>query len=482
MTAKAAKEPGVVRDLVPADHNPRRITEARQQQLGKSMTKFGDLSGIVYNRRTNRLVAGHQRIKHLAANAKIRRQPAQDEHGTVAIGTIVSGARASWAYREVDWDEQTEKAACIAANNAGGDNDDDKLRGLVLELDQAGFEMELLGLRSLESILQEAKDQNEAGTEDETPSVPKKAISKRGDVWVLGDHRLMCGDSTNRADMQKLMGHDCASLVYVDPPYGVSYEARSGDHEVIEGDHKRDDELHALVTGILKQAAHFTADGAAFYVWHASSTRREFEDAIRDAGLVERQYLIWVKNSIVLGHSDYRWAHEPCFYASKQGHRPAWHGDRAQPTVWRATIKKRVGLATTLGQAILLTDGSGGQVALLPRLPKGKKTRTQRLAVGQTIRIETATNGADVLEVGRDQEHYIHPTQKPVELSVRAIANSSKPGEVVLDQCGGSGSTLMGCEATGRRARIMELDPRYADAIVKRWQDATGREAKREGR
>lgn len=479
MTAKP-KDPGVVRDLNPNDQNPRFISEKRSAQLGKAMGKFGDLSGIVFNRRSQKLVCGHQRIRHLAANAKIRKEAVKDEYGTVAIGSIVSGARASWSYREVDWSPEQEKAAMIAANAAGGDFDDDKLRGLVLELDQAGFEMDLLNLVSLDQILKEASDEAGGKDDDDAPAAPRKAVAKRGEVWVLGDHRVMCGDSTSRTDMQKLMGHEAASLVFTDPPYGVSYEARSGDHDVIAGDHKRDDELHGLVAGALKQAAHFTKDDAAFYVWHASSTRREFEDALRDAGLVERQYLIWVKNSIVLGHSDYRWAHEPCFYASKQGCKAAWHGDRAQPTVWRVTLRKREGLATTLGQAILLTDGRGGQVALVPKLPKGKKARTTRLQDNQTIRIETASNGSDILEFGRDQEHYVHPTQKPVALAHTAITNSTKPGEIVLDSFGGSGSTLIACEATGRRARIAELDPKYVDTIVKRWCELTGREAKRE--
>jgi DNA modification methylase len=479
---KPASGPEIVRQLTPHEKNPRYISEKRSAQLGKSMSKFGDLSVIVFNRRSGRVVCGHQRIKHLAANAKINKAAAQDEHGTVALGTIVSGARASWAYREVDWDEATEKAAMIAANAAGGDFEENGLKGLVLELDQAGFEMDLLNLRSLDDILKEAAEAKEQGAEDEEPAPAGKPRAKRGDVWVLGEHRVMCGDSTSRADMQKLMGHDAAHLVFTDPPYGVSYQDKAGNFEVIEGDHKRDDELHALVTGALKQAAHFSRAEAAFYIWHASSTRREFEDALRDAGLVERQYLIWVKNSIVLGHSDYRWAHEPCFYASKDGKKPLWHGDRAQPTVWRATLKKRDGMATTLGQAILLTDGKGGQVALTPRLPKGKKTRTTRLGDGQTIRIETASNSADILEVGRDQDHYVHPTQKPVELGRIAIMNSTKPGEIVLDCFGGSGMTMIAAEICGRKARVMELDAKYVDAEVKRWEELTGRTAVKETR
>lgn len=195
------KEPKLVRDLPPNDRNPRNISEKRGAQLDRAMKKFGDLSGIVFNRRTGRLVCGHQRIKHLQANANIRKEAAKDEHGTVAIGRIVSGARASWNYREVDVDEATEQAMMIAANAAGGDFDQDLLAGLVLDLDKAGFEMDLLNLKSLEDILKEAAAP--PGPEDEVPGIPAKAKSKRGDVWVCGDHRVMCGDSTSRADATK---------------------------------------------------------------------------------------------------------------------------------------------------------------------------------------------------------------------------------------------------------------------------------------
>jgi hypothetical protein len=148
--------------------------------------------------------------------------------------------------------------------------------------------------------------------------------------------------------------------------------------------------------------------------------------------------------------------------------------------IGRDDRRKRDGSATTLGQALVLTDGTGGQVCLVPKLPKGKKARSARLKIGETVRIETASNSSTVLEVGRDQD-YVHPTQKPVELARMSIMNSSRPGEIVLDCFGGSGTSLIACEATGRKARLMELDPCYVDAEVKRWEDMTGRKAERQG-
>jgi hypothetical protein len=353
------KGPETVRQLAAAPYNPRAISEKRGAQLAKSMEKFGDLSSITFNRRTGRLVSGHQRVKHLQPNARIDKKPVlNDPRGTVATGTIVSGKNL-WPYREVDWDESTEKAANIAANAAGGDFDDAKLGKLVRELDGLGVDLDVLNLASLEDILGEPDPDASAGA-DGTPSAGAAPFVKRGEVWLLGEHRLMCGDSTSRRDVEQLMGTDLADLVFTDPPYGVSFKSEGNEFAVIEGDDKRDDDLYALVAGALKRAVEAARDTAAFYVWHASSTRREFEDALRDAGLIERQYIIWVKNAIVLGHADYQWGHEPCFYAAKAGHRPAWHGDRAQPTVWRVTLKARGKAATTLGTALTLTDGTGG--------------------------------------------------------------------------------------------------------------------------
>jgi DNA modification methylase len=468
------KDPTTVRELTPHAHNPRKINDKRLAQLAKSMAAFGDLSSVTYNRRTGRLVSGHQRAKNLLANARITKKAYTDDSGTVAVGTITSGKQ-SWPYREVDVDEKTESAMLIAANAAGGEFDDVKLSKLVKDLDGAGFDTDLLNLDSLEDIL--ASDgPEESDAADSLPSVPKKATSKPGEVWILGPHRLVCGDSTSTETLQRLMGHDRAACVTTDPPYGVSYDAKSGEFAVIEGDRKRDDELYQLVAGALKQAVAFTTPTAAFYVWHASSTRREFDDALRAAGLSERQYLIWVKNAIVLGRADYHWSHEPCYYAAKTGERPAWHGDRAQPTVWRATWRTKGAQATTLGQALVLTDGDGGSISLVPRLAKGKKSRGLRLGKGETLHIETASEASTVLEVGRDHD-YIHPTQKPVDIFTTPIRNSTKPGEIVLDLFGGSGTTLMACEATGRHARLVELDPKYVDAIVQRWQDATQQKA-----
>jgi len=465
-----------VKELGPASYNPRNISKSRLATLKKSMERFGDLSGIVYNVRTKRLVGGHQRLKNFDPEwtisiTGVRAKRPVDKAGTVARG-YVSAPSGQWTYREVDWDEATEKAANIAANAAGGAFDDDKLKGLVIELDEAGFDLELLNLDDLESIL--GKQDIDEPT-DEVPTVPTKPRSKRGYLYELGDHRIMCGDSTKSKDVERLFRNEAAAMVFTDPPYGVSYKGAGFD--VIEGDRKRDDELIAMLSDALKQAAAHTDEGAAFYIWHASSTREDFAYALKSAGLVERQYLIWAKPHIVLGRADYHWAHEPCFYASKCGCKPEFYGDRAQPTVWRITERKRKALTTILGQGLIVrAQASGNSIVIIPRAPKSKKIRGLRLEHGQSAFVDSNPSGGDIWDVGADHG-YVHPTQKPVELARRAIMNSSREGQIVYDAFGGSGSTLIAAEATKRRALLMELDPKYVDVIISRWEILTGRKA-----
>lgn len=180
-----------------------------------------------------------------------------------------------------------------------------------------------------------------------------------------------------------------------------------------------------------------------------------------------------------MGHSDYHWAHEPCFYASKAGSKPAFYGDRSQSTIWRASMAQSKAVSTVVGPGVVLLDGAGGSLYITQRPPKGKKARQVRIAEAQTAFLQSEGGPNTVWEVARDF-NYVHPTQKPVELARRAMENSSRPGEVVLDLFGGSGSTLIAAESTGRQARIMELDPAYADVIVARWEGFTGKKANRQ--
>lgn len=433
------------RKLTPKDH--------AYQRIKRSLEEFSLVEPLVYNKRSGTIVGGHQRLQVLK------------DMGETAVDVVV-----------VDLDETREKALNLALNKIGNDWDMEALQAVLSELDGKGFDIGITGFSAKE--FRDMVDLNSEIAQDEVPGLPSKPISKRGDLWILGQHRLLVGDSTSKEDWGKLMKWmPPAVMCHTDPPYGVSYKASSGKFDIIENDNKRDDGLLRMLVGAFKNLVAHTEDDAAFYIWHASSTRREFEDAMLAAAMVERQYIIWDKGSIGIGHSDYRWVHEPAFYASKAGHRPRFVGDRKQPTIWHAAFVNIDGVAIDLGPGIVLRDGAGHQLCIVPSLPKDKKVRSVRLHDKASAHIAAGdANDTTVWRVRRDKD-YEHPTQKPIELAKRAIENSSREGEIVLDAFMGSGSTLMAAEITKRRCFGMELDPKYADVIVNRWQKFTGGKA-----
>ncbi len=307
-------------------------------------------------------------------------------------------------------------------------------------------------------------DEEELGDDDEPETAPK--ICRAGELWQLGPHRIKVGDSTSAKDVAALFESQAAQLVFTDPPYGVDYDSAEGG---IMNDEKKGLELEKLLTPAFRLAAKHSIEDAAFYIWHASATRAEFERAIIAAGLEEKQYLIWVKPSIVMGRSQYQLAHEPCFYCARQGVTPRWTGDRRQPTVWHITSRRGADGFIAMGNGVTLVSSDGSHIFVQRDPPKGKKVRTIQADTDDPVYIATM-EGADVWHVAPDsKKDYIHHNQKPVELSVRAIINNTEPGEIVYDAFTGSGSTLIGCQRTGRVFYGMELDLKWADRIIKRW-------------
>jgi len=306
----------------------------------------------------------------------------------------------------------------------------------------------------------------EDGADDDVPDASPR-IAKAGDLWELGPHRLLIGDATSKTDVAKLMGDVMAQLCFTDPPYGVDYNGADGG---VLNDEKKGAELEkGLLAPAFKLAAKHSVEDAAFYIWHASTTRGAFERAMVAAGLEEKQYILWVKPAPVMGRADYHWQHEPCFYCGKHGHSPRWAGDRTQSTVWNVAQRTDGAgfIAIANGVTLLGDDGSHMYVQRDP--PKGKKPRSIRVCMNEVVAL-SSLEGTDVWEVQPDsKKDYIHPNQKPVELSMRAIVNNTEPGEVVLDLFTGSGSTLIGCQRTGRAFRGTELDPKWADLVIKRW-------------
>lgn len=444
-----------------AEYNPRQDLkpgDKEYEKLKRSIQEFGYVEPIVWNRATGNVVGGHQRLKVLK------------DMGFSRINCVV-----------VDMDLQREKALNLALNKVNGAWDEQLLANLIGELNDGIFDVTLTGFDAaeIEDLLQgtdpdSADEDDYSAVKDDAEADEGAPVSRYGDIWLLGRHRLMCGNSTDRADVERLMDGKRANLVFTDPPYGVEYTGGVGKTwDMIKADNKQGDDLYSnLLIPAFKNLYEFAADDAAFYIWHASSTRREFEDAMTAVGLIERQYLVWVKNNFQMGHADYHWGHEPCFYANKAGQSVRFFGDRTNQTVWRIAARTPDGFETTVTGGVVVTDGAGDQIFIAEKAPKGKKIRSVRLKNGANLRLYSDDATGSAWEISKETG-FEHPTQKPVLLAVRAINNSSMIGEIVLDLFGGSGSTMIAAEQTQRKGYTMEIDPRYCDVIVNRYIAAT---------
>lgn len=274
---------------------------------------------------------------------------------------------------------------------------------------------------------------------DAVPALPDEPTSKPGDLWLLGDHRVLCGDAAVGADVERLMGGTAAAMMWSDPPYGVEYVGGTEDKLTIENDGPAG--LPALLAAALGHADGVLAAAAPFYLCHpAGALSLVYGDALRNLGWQIRETLVWVKDSMVLGHSDYHYRHEPIFYAAREGEDPPWYGDYMQQVQTYEPV--------------------------LYGWTRGKKHPWY----GR--RSETS-----VFMVDRPKASREHPTMKPTALVERMVSNSATRGDVVLDPFLGSGSTLIACERLGRRCYGIEIAPRYCDVAVRRWQDYTGQKA-----
>ena len=292
--------------------------------------------------------------------------------------------------------------------------------------------------------------------EDEVPEPPnddpekgpvQQPVSRQGQIWQLGEHRLMCGDSTEAGDVRLLMDGAVADAVITDPPYNVAIENAQGMR--LQNDDMEEQAFFEFLRAAFAQLASSLKPGGAFYVWHASRTASIFEAALAENSLECRQQLIWVKNSLVLGRQDYQWRHEPCWYGWRDGAAHWFTPDRTQTTVIE-------------DQADFSKMSKAELVAFCEQLFRGEDA------------IPTTTIYED--KPLRDADH---PTMKPVRLIARTMRNSTRPGETVLDLFGGSGTTMIAAEQMGRRAFLMEIDPKYCDVIIERWEKFTGKKAQR---
>ncbi len=383
-------------DLIPYANNSRVHSDEQVNQIAASIKEFGFLNPIIIDG-DNGIIAGHGRvmaanklgIKELPCVDASHLSPAQKKAYVIADNKIALNS---------DWDNELLRVEL------------EGLQELDFDLSLTGFNEDELGdLLNVELLTEYEEDAD--GEVIEPPAEPK---AKEGDVWILGKHRLMCGDSTSIDALEKLCNNQLVDMWLTDPPYNVAYEGGTKDKLTIKNDNMGDDDFRQFLRDCYVAADAVMKPGAAFYIWHADSEGYNFRGAAKDANWKVRQCLIWKKSTLVMGRQDYHWKHEPCLYGWKDGAGHLWASDRKQTTI---------------------------------------------------------------LEFDKPSRNGEHPTMKPIDLFEYCLMNNTKGGDIVLDSFGGSGTTMIACERSGRTAYLMELDPKYCDVIINRWQTLTGKDA-----
>lgn len=385
-----------INKLIPATYNPRKDLkpdDAEYIKIKNSIVKFGFVSPLVINKDMT-VIGGHQKLKVLK------------DLGITEVECIV-----------VDLDKTNEKALNIALNKIQGDWDEDKLEALLQELKLEEFDMNLTGFDfdEVDEILNDINGTKEDNFDvDSAYEEIEEPITKPGDIWILGNHRLMCGDSTHKDDIMRLMNNQDADMLLTDPPYNVDYVGKTAEALKIKNDNMDDNQFYEFLRKVFENMYIVTKEGASIYVFHADTEGINFRKAFKDAGFKLAECLIWKKDCFVMGRQDYQWQHEPVLYGWKEGKAHYFINDRTQSTI---------------------------------------------------------------LEFDRPKQSTLHPTMKPIDLIAKLIKNSSKENDIILDLFGGSGSTIIAAEQLNRCCYTMELDPKYCDVIVKRWETLTNKEA-----
>lgn len=385
-----------INKLIPATYNPRKDLkpdDAEYIKIKNSIVKFGFVSPLVINKDMT-VIGGHQRLKVLK------------DLGITEVECIV-----------VDLDKTNEKALNIALNKIQGDWDEDKLEALLQELKLEEFDMNLTGFDfdEVDEILNDINGTKEDNFDvDSAYEEIEEPITKPGYIWILGNHRLMCGDSTHKDDIMRLMNNQDADMLLTDPPYNVDYVGKTAEALKIKNDNMDDNQFYEFLRKVFENMYIVTKEGASIYVFHADTEGINFRKAFKDAGFKLAECLIWKKDCFVMGRQDYQWQHEPVLYGWKEGKAHYFINDRTQSTI---------------------------------------------------------------LEFDRPKQSTLHPTMKPIDLIAKLIKNSSRENDIILDLFGGSGSTIIAAEQLNRCCYTMELDPKYCDVIVKRWETLTNKEA-----
>lgn len=383
--------------LVPYARNARTHSDAQVAQIAGSMTEFGFVNPILMGD-DGSIIAGHGRL--MAA-----RMLGISEVPVIRLKHL----------------SKAQRRALVIADNKIAENagwDEDLLRQEIVALNDEQFNIDVLGFNDeeLEAFLSDSEDREGETDDDAVPEIPETPISVEGDLWICGDHKVYCGDSTLINSVENLMGGELADMVFTDPPYNVNYANSAKDKMRGKARPIKNDNLGAEFGAFLYDVCTnmMMVCKGAMYICMSSSELHTLQEAFVSAGGKWSTFIIWAKNHFTMGRADYQRQYEPILYGWKDGTDHFWCGRRDQSDVWF---------------------------------------------------------------VNKPVVNDLHPTMKPVELVERAILNSSKTKDIVLDAFGGSGSTMIACEKTDRRARLIELDPKYVDVIVKRWEDFTGKKA-----
>jgi len=409
------------------------------ERIAASMLEFGFNAPILVDSATEEIIAGHGRLS-AAEYLKLESAPVM----------------------VLDHMTDVQRRAYILADNRLGEGvgwDETMLAEEMRALDAEGFDLDLTGFddEEIEGLLIGDEDGDEPpGDPESVPPVPKRNVTRRGDLWVLGGHRLICGDSTKLADVERVAPVGSIECMWTDPPYNVAYEGTAGK---IQNDDMSDSAFRQFLHDAFMCAFVVMKPGGAAYVAHADTEGLNFRGAFKDAGFKLSSCLIWRKNSLVLGRSDYQWQHEPVLYGWKEGAAHRWYGARNKTTM----VEFAGGIFSQIGER-------QWQIKL------GEHTL---IVEGDNLLVSEAR--PSVINVEKPKRNADHPTMKPVDLIVRFLVNSTKTGDEVLDLFGGSGSTMIACEQIGRLARLVELDEKFCDVIVRRWQEYTGKDAYLDG-
>jgi DNA modification methylase len=405
-------------EIIPYENNARDHSGSTEE-VKESMARF-DFNNPIRVDENMVIIAGHNRLK--AAKAL----------GLEEVPVIV-----------IDWLTPKQVQTLRLVDNKTAEGSAWISEKLKQEMQDIGEDLSMFGFEELEQYLDPelTEDDFELGEID----MQGETTVQPGQLWALGEHRLLCGDATKAEDIERLMQGRQADLLLTDPPYNVAYEGKTADALTIQNDNMGNAQFVQFLTDAFRVSKDNLKPGGAFYIWHSGSNKYQFLQALEAVGLETRQVLIWVKNTIILGRQDYQWKHEPCLYGWKDGGAHFFISDRSRPTV----AEDR---------------------------PNYKKMSKDQL-IEVIKELEESGPHTTVIRENKPTVSDLHPTMKPIKLIGRQIFNSTRKGELVLDTFGGSGSTLLAAEQIGRICYTSELDPKYCDAIIKRWEEYTGQKA-----